>query len=143
MVDGRDILGKPIDHQDARRILRQLRAHTHQVYSAIAVLNVADGHLLMDVCRTDVPMRTYLDEEIEAYIASGDPMDKAGAYAIQHREFRPVAQLQGCYANVVGLPLCHLTRILRELEIHPEKDIPEQCQTMLHYQCSVFANYLF
>jgi predicted house-cleaning NTP pyrophosphatase (Maf/HAM1 superfamily) len=87
-------------------------------------------------------MRSYLDEEIELYVASGDPMDKAGAYAIQHRQFRPVNSLQGCYANVVGLPLCHLTRVLRKLDIHPVVDIPEQCQSMLDYDCSVFESYL-
>ena len=89
------------------------------------------------------PSSPDLDEEIEVYVASGDPMDKAGAYAIQHRQFRPVNSLQGCYANVVGLPLCHLTRVLRKMNIHPVNDIPVQCQMMLDYECSVFEDYLF
>jgi MAF protein len=142
-VDGDDILGKPVDRRDAKRILRQLRGHIHQVYSAVAVLRAADGQLWTDVCQTDVPMRIYLDEEIESYVASGDPMDKAGAYAIQHRKFCPVENIQGCYANVVGLPLCHLTRVMRKMNIHPMNDIPDKCQTMLHYECSVYESYLY
>ena len=59
-------------------------------------------------------MRRYTDEEIEAYIASGDPFDKAGAYAIQHAGFHPVEDFSGCFANVMGLPLCHVARSLRK-----------------------------
>ena len=64
-------------------------------------------------------MRDYTDEEIEQYIATGDPFDKAGAYGIQHPQFRPVAELEGCYLNVVGLPLCLLDRLLRQAGITP------------------------
>ncbi len=62
-------------------------------------------------------MRDYREDEIEAYVASGDPLDKAGAYAIQHTGFHPVESLGGCYASVMGLPLCHLTRSLRSLGV--------------------------
>ena len=68
------------------------------------------GRLVSDLCATRVPMRDYSGGEIERYVASGDPLDKAGAYAIQHPEFHPVAALSGCYASVMGLPLCHLQR---------------------------------
>ena len=87
-------------------------------------------------------MRNYTDEEMNAYIASGDPMDKAGAYAIQHPEFRPVNSLSGCYANVMGLPLCHLTRSLKELGVETQVDALEACQGALGYTCRVYEGYL-
>jgi len=97
------------------------------------------GSLVTDLCVTDVPMRKYSDEEIEAYAASGDPLDKAGAYAIQHAGFHPVDGLSGCYASVMGLPLCHLTRSLRKLGVEPETDIAAECQAALSYDCPVSA----
>ena len=110
VADGTDILGKPVDEQQAVEMLTRLRGHQHQVYTAVALLRAADGALLLDACVTDVPMRDYTPQEIAAYVATGDPLDKAGAYAIQHAGFHPVEHLEGCYANVVGLPLCHLRR---------------------------------
>jgi len=101
-----------------------------------------DGNLLTDVCVTDVPMRNYSDEEIHAYVATGDPLDKAGAYAIQHADFNPVIDMQGCYASVMGLPLCHVTRLLREMDIEPGADLPANCQSFLNYACPAFARIL-
>ncbi len=103
VLDG-EILGKPADEAEARQMLTRLRGRSHQVYTGIAALRVSDQTLLSDVCLTEVPMRAYSDAEIEAYIASGDPLDKAGAYGIQHPEFQPVINMQGCYASVMGLP---------------------------------------
>jgi len=84
VVDGTDILGKPQDNVEAFAMLTRLRGHTHQVYTGVALLRLSDGLLLKELCVTDVPMRDYSDEEIQAYIQTGDPLDKAGAYAIQH-----------------------------------------------------------
>ncbi|MCJ7434558.1 MAG: Maf family protein, partial [Anaerolineales bacterium] len=137
VVDSGDILGKPIDAAEAVTMLTRLRGHSHQVYTGIAALRVADGKLVTDLCNTDVPMRLYSDEEIESYALSGDPLDKAGAYAIQHPGFRPVEKLNGCYASVMGLPICHLVRSLRQLDISPTADVPVNCQTYLNYQCPV------
>lgn len=137
VVDSGDILGKPIDTAEAVTMLTRLRGHSHQVYTGIAALRVADGKLITDLCNTDVPMRLYSDEEIESYALSGDPLDKAGAYAIQHPGFRPVEKLNGCYASVMGLPICHLVRSLRQLDISPNADVPTNCQTYLNYQCPV------
>lgn len=137
VVDGSDILGKPVDVVEAERMLKRLRGHTHQVYTGIAALRVRDGKLVTDLCVTDVPMRDYSDEEIEAYILTGDPLDKAGAYAIQHPRFQPVEKLSGCFAGVMGLPLCHLVRTLRQLDLPPAADVPTNCQTHLDYQCPV------
>ena len=133
------ILGKPRNAAQAREMLLHLRGRTHQVLTALAVLHTPSGRLLTDLCATAVPMRQYSDAEIEAYIASGDPLDKAGAYAIQHAGFHPVEALNGCYANVVGLPLCHLARTLRKLGLPPQTDLPQACQAALGYRCSVFT----
>ncbi len=137
VVDDEKILGKPAGGEEAAAILQELRGHSHQVYTALAVLRPEDHLLLTDLCVTTVPMRTYSDEEIAGYIASGDPMDKAGAYAIQHPGFHPVERLSGCYASVMGLPLCHLVRSLNRLGIHSEGNIPAACQAHLSYHCPV------
>ena len=142
VVDSGDILGKPVDTADAVTMLMRLRGHSHQVYTGIAALRAADGKLVTDLCVTDVPMRLYSDEEIDAYALSGDPLDKAGAYAIQHPGFRPVEKLDGCYASVMGLPICHLMRSLRQLDVSPDADVPTSCQTYLNYQCPVSSTIL-
>lgn len=142
VADGMDILGKPVDEQQAAEMLIRLRGHTHQVYTAVAILRLADNTLLLDSCATDVPMRNYGQEDIAAYVATGDPLDKAGAYAIQHAGFHPAESLQGCYANVVGLPLCHLTRLLHRLKVEPQANVPVACQAAMQYRCPVFKDIL-
>ena len=137
VVDGQEILGKPVNEQDAERMLKQLRGKNHQVLTAIAIYRVSDEKMVTDVCVTDVPMRNYSDDEITAYIKTGDPMDKAGAYAIQHAEFKPVESLSGCYASVMGLPMCHVVRVLRKFKIDVDKNIPTACQSFLNYDCKV------
>jgi MAF protein len=134
--DGR-ILGKPADADEAAAMLRSLRGHTHQVYTALAAYRPADGVLETELCISDVPMRNYSDAELEAYIRSGDPLDKAGAYAIQNEAFHPVGQFSGCFAGVMGLPLCHLTQMLGRLGRPASADVPEVCQSTLEYRCSV------
>jgi septum formation protein len=143
VADGINILGKPVDERQAAEMLIRLRGHLHQVYTAVAILRAPDGILLLDACATDVPMRDYSQAEITAYVATGDPLDKAGAYAIQHTGFHPVEHLEGCYANVVGLPLCHLTRLLRQQNMEPLADVPVACQAALLYECPVFREILF
>lgn len=142
VVDGVEILGKPEDDADAVRMLTQLRGRTHQVYTGVALLRVSDGLLLKDLCVTDVPMRDYSDEEIQAYVATGDPFDKAGAYAIQHPGFSPVASMNGCYASVMGLPLCHVVRMMKKMDIKPNANVPVSCQKLLEYECPVFESIL-
>jgi septum formation protein len=137
VVDGNEILGKPVDEADAEKMLKQLRGRTHQVYTGVAFLRASDGIMFTELSITDVPMRNYSDEEIRAYIKTGDPMDKAGAYAIQHPDFQPVAFMEGCYAGVMGLPLCHILRALRRFEITSASDVPAACQSLLKYQCPV------
>ena len=137
VVDGNEILGKPKDEEDAVRMLKQLRGHTHQVFTGVAVYRVDDGAMLTELCVTDVPMRNYSDDEIQAYVKTGDPLDKAGAYAIQHPDFQPVESMSGCYASVMGLPMCHVLRTLKKLDVYAMADVPLGCQTLLNYQCPV------
>jgi MAF protein len=139
VVDGAEVLGKPTHPEDARRMLRQLRGRTHQVFTGVSVTEVSSGTTLTDVCITEVPMRDYTDAEILSYLASGDPMDKAGAYGIQHPGFHPVQQMRGCFASVMGLPLCHVLRLMRQLGAAPQPELPERCQAHLNYACPVSA----
>ena len=137
VVDGSEILGKPKDPAEAADMLHKLRGHSHQVYTGIALLKMSDGVVITDLCITTVPMRFYSDTEIEAYVLTGDPLDKAGAYAIQHPQFQPVENLSGCYASVMGLPLCHLVRSLHKLDVAPKSDIAAECQSALDYACPI------
>jgi septum formation protein len=139
VVDGPEILGKPKDTADAERMLRQLRGRVHQVYTGLTVLRPMDEKMVTELCVTDVPMRSYSDEEITAYVNSGDPMDKAGAYAIQHPEFKPVESLGGCRASVMGLPMCHVVRVMKRFDVRPGTDMPAACQSLLKYECPVFS----
>lgn len=132
-----EIVGKPRDSEEARDILRRLRGRAHAVYSAVTVRTATDG-ATTDLVETRLTMRQYSDAEIEAYVASGDPLDKAGAYAIQHAGFDPVAGIQGCYANVMGLPLCHLTRRLRQRGVQPTSNVPTACQAYTNRRCAVY-----
>jgi septum formation protein len=132
-----EILGKPYDADEAERMLRQLRGRVHRVLTGLTVLRPYDGLAMNGISATDVPMRSYSDEEITAYISSGDPLDKAGAYAIQHVGFRPVDGLTGCYANVMGLPLCHLAQMLACFGVYPGTDLAQSCQEALSIACMV------
>jgi septum formation protein len=117
VTESGEILGKPADAADARAILRRLRGRAHIVCTALTVR--APDQTLTELTRTIVWMRDYTDAEIDAYIATGDPFDKAGAYAIQHEGFRPVARIEGSYTNVVGLPLETLRPMLMAVGISP------------------------
>ncbi|GCF07657.1 Maf family protein [Dictyobacter arantiisoli] len=115
------VLGKPRDAAHAFELLSSLRGRWHRVVTGVVVSRLVDGQLQMQgaSCSTPVLMRPYSDDEINAYIASGDPLDKAGAYGIQHAEFQPTESIDGCYYNVVGLPLCTLTHLLASFDVQP------------------------
>jgi MAF protein len=139
VVDDGELLGKPRHAAEATAMLLRLRGHVHQVLTALAVFAPPDWRPYSDLCIASVPMRDYRDAEIASYVASGDPMDKAGAYAIQNAGFHPVTDFNGCYACVVGLPLCHLLRTLKKAGF-PQvvtDDIPGACQANLNYVCPV------
>ncbi|MDP9378900.1 MAG: Maf family protein [Chloroflexota bacterium] len=104
-------LGKPRSGEEAVRMLEALRGRSHAVHTAVAI--GAQGIHATVVCTTQVTMRHYSDEDLHAYVATGEPLDKAGAYAIQDEHFAPVSQVHGSYSNVVGLPLAPTARLLR------------------------------
>lgn len=106
------VLGKPLDAADAARMLRLLRGRWHRVISGVAVIDAATGRSRLSAVTTHVLMGDYPDSQIAAYVASSEPLDKAGAYAIQGLGGGLVARIEGCYNNVVGFPLCELAALL-------------------------------
>ena len=112
-----DVLGKPVDASEARDMLRRLRGHTHQVTTGVTTIDAGSGETLTSSKTSEVVMRGYSDAEIDAYVASGEPFDKAGAYAVQDEAFHPAEGVDGCYVNVVGLPVCEVVTLLGRLEV--------------------------
>ena len=129
VVLGEKILGKPVDEAEALEMLTALRGRLHRVVTAVTVSR--DGMATSSVTSSDVAMREYSDAEMEAFIESGEPFDKAGGYAIQDGGFAPVSQLTGCYLNVVGFPLCEVMRLMTEVGanvgLKQEWRAPERC----------------
>jgi predicted house-cleaning NTP pyrophosphatase (Maf/HAM1 superfamily) len=101
----------------------------------------ASGQIWQDITRTTVLMRRYSKAEMADYITSGDPLDKAGAYAIQHAGFHPVAKLDGCYANVMGLPLCAVAKLVAKAGMEVDADIPLICQQQFSATCNDDSQY--
>ena len=108
----RAILGKPSDAEDARRMLRLLSGRVHEVWTGIAVVDPSDGRSVADAVRSIVKFSRIEEAEIARYIATGEPLDKAGGYAVQGGGALFVEAIEGSYTNVVGLPLSHLKRLL-------------------------------
>ena len=109
-------LGKPEDTQDAQRMLAMLSGNTHEVFTGVTILDAATGQRETQVVRTGVTFRTLSAEEIDSYIASGEPMDKAGAYAIQGGAGRFVESFDGSFENVVGFPVHEIRQMLAKFE---------------------------
>lgn len=107
-------LGKPRDAEEAERMLRRLSGSMHRVYTGVAL--ICGGHELVRAEATDVYFRELGDDEIREYIATGEPMDKAGAYGAQGRGAVFIERIDGDFFNVMGLPLCRLTLMLSELK---------------------------
>ncbi len=114
VCDG-EVMGKPVDAADATRMLLMLSGRTHQVVTGVAVV-WGEGSAEVAAELTQVTMRTISAEEVSEYVASGEPMDKAGAYAIQGHAGRWIPRINGCYFNVVGLPLALVTSLLEGVE---------------------------
>ncbi|HLG62719.1 MAG TPA: Maf family protein [Ktedonosporobacter sp.] len=136
LLDGEE-LGKPRDEAHARELLLSLRGRWHRVVTGVVVSALIDGQLQLHgaSCSTPVLMRNYSVEEVDAYIASGDPMDKAGAYGIQNPQFQPTERINGCYLNVVGLPLCTLVDLLARFAIHPSNEGCTDCACPWSERC--------
>ncbi|MNO97636.1 Septum formation protein Maf [compost metagenome] len=112
---GNEVLGKPKDDQDAYRMLSSLQGKTHEVYTGVACIDVLTGRTLVRHRVTAVTMKCLSDQTIHAYVNSGEPHDKAGSYAIQGLGATLIDRIDGCYFNVVGLPLSLLSDMLSEL----------------------------
>lgn len=108
-----EVFGKPIDENDARRMLRVLSGNTHEVYTGYCVVNCSDGVSVARCEKTLVTFRTLTEEEIDTYIKTREPMDKAGAYGIQEKGSKFVEKIDGDYFNVVGLPVCALVKLIK------------------------------
>jgi len=113
---GDEVIGKPEDSKGAREILRKLSGSTHWVISGVCVIDAATRDRLIAYDRTKVTMAKMSDAEIEEYVASGQGLDKAGAYAIQESGDKFIKKIEGSFSNVVGLPLEVLDRMLKALE---------------------------
>ncbi|EXI88888.1 MAG: Maf-like protein YhdE [Candidatus Accumulibacter regalis] len=109
-MDG-ELIGKPLDVDDAQRILRRLSGRTHRVLTAVAVSFDGRSELLCSL--SEVRFRELDDDEIARYVASGEPMDKAGAYGIQGRAAMFIEHIAGSYTGVMGLPLCETAQLLK------------------------------
>ena len=136
VLDG-EVLGKPASEDEATTMLRRLRGRPHAVWSALYAWNPMLDRVATALNQSVVTMRPYGDDEIAAYVASGDPLDKAGAYAIQHPGFAPVEKISGCYSGVMGFPLGDVAQALRTIGV----DIPGQastaCQPQLGRCCQI------
>jgi septum formation protein len=108
-----EILGKPASNEDARSMLRKLSGRTHQVLTGVCLIYLDSS--FVECATTDVTFRCLSDSEIEDYLQSGEPLDKAGAYAIQGLGARFVEKIDGCYFNVVGLPVSRLYQMMKRL----------------------------
>lgn len=112
---GEEILGKPKDKADAYNMLSKLSDNTHEVYTGIVLINSESGKIMKDSVKTDVVFSKLTDKHINDYIDSGDPLDKAGAYGIQGKAGIFVKKINGCYYNVVGLPLNKLNEMIENI----------------------------
>ncbi len=118
LLDGHS-LAKPADADEAGRMLRALRGREHIVATGVALAGPDDGQMASATSTTRVLMRAYGDDEIAAYAASGDPLDKAGSYSIQHPTFHPVASITGCHLGVIGLPVCIVEALVKHAPLPP------------------------
>ncbi len=111
------ILGKPKNRKEAKAMLRELSGKTHEVLTGLAVVDASTSKTRVDVVKTKVKFRKLTEEEISNHVATAKPLDKAGAYAIQGKAGLFVERIDGCYFNVVGLPLARLAEILKEFNV--------------------------
>jgi septum formation protein len=122
---GEQLLEKPVDAADAMRMLGTIAGKTHVVYSGVTLQNLAAGYRDTRVAESEVRMLPLSDRDVEWYVATGEPLDKAGAYAVQGLGAMFIDSIHGSYTNVVGLPLATLFQMLRKAGIDPLSRNPE------------------
>ena len=135
-----EVLGKPRDRAQARELLLSLRGRWHHVVTGVAVSRMMKGEpeVYSASCRTPVLMRPFREKFIAAYIATGDPLDKAGAYGIQHPDFQLTERINGCYLNVVGLPICTLVDLLAKFDVQPAEEGRKGAGCRWSARCKVY-----
>ncbi|HEX7151133.1 MAG TPA: Maf family protein [Thermoanaerobaculia bacterium] len=121
---GEQLLEKPVDEADARRMLKTIAGQTHIVYTGVTLVNLERKHHETRVAESEVRMLPLSDDEIAWYVSTGEPMDKAGAYAVQGIGAMFIESIHGSYTNVVGLPLATLFQMLRRAGIDPLSNRP-------------------
>ncbi len=114
-----NILGKPRDYMDAKKILKRLSGRKHMVFTGFCILNPLGRIAHMEHVKSEVVIRDLDDKEIDAYLATGEPFDKAGAYAVQGVGSFMIKGIYGSYTNVVGLPICELILALKKIKAIP------------------------
>lgn len=132
---GKHLLGKPADAAEATHMLTLLRDREHEVHTSVSVLCWPSGEQQSYVNTTEVQMRNYSDADLAAYVATGDPLDKAGAYAIQHPDFAPVCALRGCMSGVIGLPLGDLRALLANAGVVITAPLAPVCRRQTTFAC--------
>jgi septum formation protein len=138
---GLKMLNKPNDATDAKRMLQSLRNRAHEVHTGVVLHNPVTKKQVSSTHTAVVTMRNYSDTEIDAYVATGDPLDKAGAYAIQHQGFRPVAKLEGCFMGVMGLSICHVLDMMQEVGMKMNVDLTAVSHAHTPYApCKIWQN---
>ena len=120
LLDGHSLV-KPRDLAEATEMLRALRGREHVVATGVALAGADPSWIISATSETRVLMREYSDAEVAAYVATGDPLDKAGAYSIQHPGFSPVERFVGCHLGVIGLPLCLVGALLGHWPTEPHE----------------------
>ncbi|WP_110898943.1 Maf family protein [Paenibacillus barcinonensis] len=113
-----EILGKPVDAADAERMLSRLQGREHRVFTGVACIDAGTGHAVVQYRQTDVTMKELSEATIRAYVQTGEPSDKAGSYAIQGIGASLIDRIEGCYFNVVGLPLSLLSDMLEGFGVY-------------------------
>ncbi|MGF6357609.1 septum formation protein [Paenibacillus sp. 4624] len=113
-----EILGKPVDESDAEQMLSRLQGREHRVFTGVACIDAATGHSVVHYRQTDVTMKELSEATIRAYVKTGEPSDKAGSYAIQGIGASLIDRIEGCYFNVVGLPLSLLSDMLEGFGVY-------------------------
>lgn len=138
---GPSILGKPSGPAQAVDMLQRLRARQHRVLTAVSLVAGAAQARRDDLVTANVPMRAYSDDDIRAYVATGNPLDKAGAYAIQFAGFQPVdrSRFHDCFATVMGLPVCSLLGLLAQAGVEaPLSNPPADCHHFDPSACPIY-----
>jgi 23S rRNA (uracil1939-C5)-methyltransferase len=138
-----EILGKPKDAKDARKMLYTLRGDVHEVITAVALINPISQEIYSNSTTTTVTFRDCSDKEIEDYIIAGNPYEKAGGYGIQDKELNPVEMYHGCPLNILGLPLCSVQQLFGNIGMNPFRPIYHQTGKFLHQNCTkIFSRWM-